>query len=433
MNRSRSVLFGVAAGVMVSACSSSPSQPASVVAGAASIVAGASAAPANGAVIGYGAQPLTLAVQNAVVTQAAAGAATYTFEVATDAAFVNKVQTKDGVAQGANGQTSVKLDVLAGGKDYFWHARAQGGGTTGVFGAAFKFTLGPQVSIGAPVIVAPLSGAQTVGSPTFTVTNVTRSGPVGPITYRFDIADSAAFSTIVLTRTVAEGGAGQTSFTPPSDLTPNKTFFWRVVALDVANAASSTSVAQTFVTSLVIDLSKVIYLKGPDLSTWKQTGIITNVEQDGNVGLGGPMCISFTDPGWPDTPWIYAGPNDPPGFGIYGNQWYFANINGQWYGGPGEWLYRGAATCKAGQGTTTIGRDSGFGEPFSSWVPKVGELVGYAVSASARALPAMSTVQERTNVVLVPWRDSSIQGFTSGSQPAGVGVIQGLASPAAAR
>jgi hypothetical protein len=426
--------MGIAFSATVVGCTSSPSQPASVVAGSASIVAGAPSSPANGATIGYGAQPLTLAVQNAVVTQAAAGAATYTFEVATDAAFVNKVQTKDGVAQGTAGQTIVKLDLLAGGKDYFWHARAQGGGTTGVFGTAFKFTLGPQVTIGVPVIVAPLSAAQTVGSPTFIVTNVTRSGPVGPITYRFDIADNAAFFPITLSATVPEGANGQTTFVPPSDLAANKTFFWRVTANDANDAVASTSVTQTLVTSLVIDLSRVIYLKGPDLSTWKQTGQITSVEQDGSTAAGGPMCIAFTDPGWPDTPWIYAAPGDPPGFGIYGNQWYFANIGGQWYGGPGEWLYRGAAACKAGQGTTTIGRDSGFGEPFASWVPKVGELVGYSVSASARALPLMSTVQERTNVVLVPWHDSSIQGFSTGSSKAtSVGVIQGLTSPAVGR
>jgi hypothetical protein len=165
------------------------------------------------------------------------------------------------------------------------------------------------------------------------------------------------------------------------------------------------------VTSLTIDLTKVVYLTGPDLSTWSQTGRILSVEQDGSVAAGGPMCISFTDPGWPDAKWIYGGSD--PNFGVYGNQWYFANINGTWYGGPGEWLYRGAATCKAGQGTNTIGPDSGFGNPFSSWAPKVGELVGYAVSASARALPQMSTVQERTDVVLVPWRDSSIQPFSN--------------------
>ena len=60
------------------------------------------------------------------------------------------------------------------------------------------------------------------------------------------------------------------------------------------------------------------------------------------------MCISFTDPGWPDAKWIYGG--DDPNFDIYGNQWYFANINGTWYGGPGEWLYRGAATLQGRTG-----------------------------------------------------------------------------------
>jgi hypothetical protein len=222
------------------------------------------------------------------------------------------------------------------------------------------------------------------------------------------VSTSATFATIAATGTVAEG-VNETDFAPAADLPIQSTLFWRVTAIDSANAISSpASTPQSFVTSLTIDLTKVVYLKGPDLSTWKQTGKIMSVEQDGNAAVGGPMCIAFTDPGWPDAKWIYAGPNDPPDFGIYGNQWYFANIGGTWYGGPGEWLYRGAAACKAGQGTNTMGRDSGFGEPFTSWVPKPGELVGYAVSASARALPAMSTVQERTDVVLQPWFDSSL-------------------------
>jgi hypothetical protein len=204
---------------------------------------------------------------------------------------------------------------------------------------------------------------------------------------------------------VAEG-VNETGFVPGADLPINATLFWRATAIDPASGVSAASAPQSFTTSLAIDLTKVVYLKGPDLSTWRQTGRILSVEQDGNAGTGGLMCIAFTDPGWPDAKWIYGG--DDPNFGVYGNQWYFANIGGTWYGGPGEWLYRGAAVCKAGQGTRTIGPDSGFGNPFSSWVPKAGEFVGYAVSASARALPAMSTVQERTDVVLVPWRDSSL-------------------------
>ena len=38
------------------------------------------------------------------------------------------------------------------------------------------------------------------------------------------------------------------------------------------------------------------------------------------------------------------------------------------------------------------------------------------VSASARALPQMATVQERTDVVLQPWHDSSLQGFLTALQ-----------------
>src|SRR5471030_201180 len=49
------------------------------------------------------AQPITLVVQNAVASKAGT---TYIFEVAADVAFT-KVQTKDGIAEGSSGQTSV--------------------------------------------------------------------------------------------------------------------------------------------------------------------------------------------------------------------------------------------------------------------------------------------------------------------------------------
>jgi len=70
--------------------------------------------------------------------------------------------------------------------------------------------------------------------------------------------------------------------------------------------------------------------------------------------------------------------------------------------------YRGASSCKAGQGTRTIGPDSGFGQPFSSWVPQVGELVGFMVSSVARNGPVKRTVDERSNVILQPWLDTSL-------------------------
>src|SRR5947209_8231586 len=60
-------------------------------------------------------QPLTLTVRNAVTSGTTP--LTYSFEVATDAAFASKVFTKDGVAAG-NGTTALKIEKLAANKSY---------------------------------------------------------------------------------------------------------------------------------------------------------------------------------------------------------------------------------------------------------------------------------------------------------------------------
>jgi hypothetical protein len=392
----------------VTSCgSSNPAQP-SAGSGSltSSIVAPRPLTPANSARIRNTEQPVTLAVQNAASTKPGV---TYTFEVATDAAFTTKVQTKDPVAEGTGGQTSVKLDPLAAAKDYYWRARATGGGTTGVFGAVSTFTIGPAIVLSPPLAVRPLSGAQTGGRPAFTVTNATAQGPAGALTYKFEISASASFAPMLVTALVPET-ATQTTFTPTTDLAANTMLFWRATAVDAVNGITSVpSAAQSFTTALAIDLTKVVYLKSPDVSGWPQTANLILVEQDG--AGSGPMCMTFTDPGWPDSHWPFS---DDPNFGVYANQWYFANIGGIWYGGAGEWIYRGAGSCKAGQGTRTIGPDSGFGQPFSSWVPKPGELVGYMVSSVARQGPVRRTVDERSNVIVRPWHDSALQGFGAG-------------------
>ncbi len=415
---SRAAVALVAVATAVACSKSSPTQPTPAAPTAAAVANAASTAsvtvprpvtPTNNAQIKFLDQPVTLTVINAVTTKT--DPLTYTIEIATDAAFGNKVQTKDGVAEGSSGQTSVRLDALAGATDYFWHGRATGGGTVGPFGAVYKFTIGPQITINAPAPVQPLTGAQTVARPTFSVTNAVRQGPAGPITYRFDIARDAAFTSLVATSTVTEG-SGRTSYTPASDLPAQTTLYWRATAIDASDAISSTaSATQSFTTSLAIDLTKVVYLRSPDVSAWPRTANLTLVEQDGNAATGGLMCMSFTDPGWPDSPWPYGGSD--PNFGVYANQWYFANIGGTWYAGAGEWMYRGAAVCKAGQGTYTIGPDSGFGPPFSTWVPKPGEMVGFMVSSVARAGAVKRTVDERSNVIVQPWHDSSLQGFST--------------------
>jgi hypothetical protein len=397
---------------VVAGCGSNPAHPSSPANGGAaaaltgSVTTPLALQPAAGAVIKNVDQPVTLVVRNAVVTRP--GDATYTFEIASDAAFATKVQTKSGVAAGTAGQTSVELDPLPAGAGYYWHARVESAGTTGVFSAAAKFTVGPAVVLAAPAPVSPLNGTQTVARPTFIVSNASRQGPAGAITYSFEIAANAAFSPVIAAGTVTEG-TGQTSFTPAADLAPNQTYYWRATAADVANGVSSpASTAQTFTTSLAIDLSRVIisYPDAPsEIASWKETATIIAVEQDGNPATGGPMCISFSlSDDWPSVP-FFGDPSVP----VYANQWYFANIGGQWYAGPGEYLRADrSVTCKSGQGTNAIGPDGGWTGPMRTWVPRVGEMVGYMMSTPARNYSIHHTINERSNIVVQPWRDTSL-------------------------
>ena len=237
----------------VVACSTSnnPAQPSSGGStsqsdATASVTAPQMLTPSAGAVVRNADQPLTLVVRNAVVTQNAT--ATYTFEVATDAAFANKAFTKSGVPQGSNGQTSLTIDRIGAAADYFWHARAEGGGTVGPFSAARRLTIGPEVIVQAPVPIGPLTGAQTPPRPVLRVRNAVRQGPAGAITYRFEIATTSAFTTIVATGTNVEG-VNETGFTPASNLAIGATFFWRAFAIDASNGVTSApSAAQSFTT-----------------------------------------------------------------------------------------------------------------------------------------------------------------------------------------
>jgi hypothetical protein len=230
-------MLSLAALLAAAACSSSPASP------AVPTVAPQQLTPANGAQIANQAQPVTLVVQNAVASKAGT---TYTFEVATDIAFTNKVQTKDGIAEGSNGQTSVRLDPLAAAKDYYWHARAQAPGGTGTFTDLFKFTIGSAVTLAAPTPIGPLTNATTTPLPALRVSNVTRSGSAGAITYKFEIARDAGFGSIIVTGTNTEG-VNETGFIPTTELPTGALLFWRATAIDAANSVtSSPSATQSF-------------------------------------------------------------------------------------------------------------------------------------------------------------------------------------------
>lgn len=238
-----SALAALAIACSSSSNSTSPSNSSSLTG---SVTVPRASQPAANAAIRYADQPVVLGVQNAAVTSTSG--TLYTFEVATDPAFASKVQTKDNVAAGSTGVTTVKLDSLAGSKDYYWHARATAGGTNGPFSAVAKFTMGAPVTISPPAPIGPLTGTTTPPRPDLHVANAGRTGPAGPITYLFEIATSSAFTSIFMSATKSEG-AGVTSFVPGSDLPIGTTFFWRATAIDASNGVSSgPSSPQSFTT-----------------------------------------------------------------------------------------------------------------------------------------------------------------------------------------
>ena len=98
----------------------------------------------------------------------------------------------------------------------------------------------PVVSIAAPAPLSPVAGTTSFGWPTLIVANSIKTNTTNALLYRFDISNRDDFAIVQVTETVAEG-AGQTSYRPPSttQVSTEGAFFWRVVAIDQANAVQS--------------------------------------------------------------------------------------------------------------------------------------------------------------------------------------------------
>lgn len=409
----------VGAAVLVAACgtskSSNPLSP--TVAGpipGVNISAPKLVDPGAGTKIPVGQQPLTLTVENA--TTNGQRPLKYVFEVAMDAGFTNKVFSKGDITPG-DGKTSVRLpDPLAAGRTYYWRAQALDGANTGPYASPANFDVYTPVVIDAPVPVSPVGGAVITSlRPTCVTKNAGRSGPAGAISYTFQIADNESFGAAIAVVTVAEGSS-QTQFTLAQELANSKTYYWRVRAFD-ANVTGGWSATQYFATPAAaptpppnpppgpgpspgdnLDLGTVVIVKGPaNFSSWSATSQISSVTTN-----GGQLCIQHSMLGkWPSTIFF-----DDPNTLVEGNQWVFAFINGRWYGGAADW-YRPGQACK-GVDAASIGRDAFYDprdEPLHSWVPRPGEQVGFASSTPARAWPDMRTLDQRTNTVIVPWRD----------------------------
>jgi hypothetical protein len=394
MQRCLSPLAALCVLAMAAACSTE-----SPAGGSNSITAPTPVFPPMGAQLSYSTQPLTLVVQNAVTT--GKQASTYTFEVASDAGFASIVAKKENVAEGS-GNTGVKLDGnLAGGKGYYWRARANDGSVAGPNSPVINFSVGAAVDLQAPQPEAPDANATVGPRPTFVIRNAARSGPVGTIYYRFEVSDSTSFGGSAVQATVQEQGGptGQTSWVPDVDLPTGKTLYWHVRTTDPANNISSAySNTRSFGVSKTgdeIDPATITWLTevSEDVSDWRITSEVTSVSIDTRT-----ICVDHTKAGqWPIA--NIFGDGTP----IEGNMVFVANIGGKWYAASIDWLKTGVV-CK-GMTADEIGVDQVRVPPMDgSWPgPRMGDKVGLLMTTPSSNRIYMRTVNERTNIKLVTW------------------------------
>jgi hypothetical protein len=370
------------------------------------------ATPTAGQRLRFAEQPLTLTVKNAA--SSGSTALTYSFQVASDAAFASVVYSKDGVAEGG-GQTSLKIDKLAGSKDYFWRARAMSGGLTGPFAAGRTFNVGPEVVLQTPLLAAPAnSGTANGANPTLAVSNVDRTGPTGQVFYRFEVSDSPAFSSLVFVNTVAEQAGSQTSAQVAAQLVANATYYWRVQASDPSNAVTSPFSSVFSFRFVPFDMRQAaIYDSPPDLGFWDETAKITQVDFTVEAFL-----VDFDRRNGPNR-WRDLDFGDGKGGTLQYTLGMCLNINSRWNCSAVVQFWFGRELT-ASTPPSYVGRnwfyDSRWG-PMNGHQPENGEQVGLFVGTGnlrgkSHTGASCPQICERSNVALVPWHNDDFAKFT---------------------
>ena len=370
--------------------------------------------PEAGLKIAMNNQPVTLLIQNAGSN--GPRPLVYSFDVATDANFNSTVFSRDNITPGDAGRTSLRLsDPLATGHTYFWRTRAQDGANTGPYSPVSSFTVFTPIVINDPVPTSPAPNAVVDGiRPSLVVTDATRSGPVGAITYLVEIGDNDAFNNKIAW-TVAEQ-PNQTTLALQQDLAYSKLYFWHVRAFDPtttgpfsATRAFSTPAAPAVpppsapptgpAANDAINLGlATIYNSPQDVANWPATATITRLD----IG-GAGVHIDFTKrdgPGsWPDVPFQIEGEN------LEYTLWIVLNINGHWYTSGCIQFWRGLD--RNGGPPSQYGQNWYYDPQrwgvMSGYQPSNGEMVGFFVTAGDARNNGAVTTRERSSVVLVPF------------------------------
>ena len=378
--------------------------------------------PQSGSKIAIDKQPVTMLIENAGST--GPRPLTYTFEIATDTGFSNKVFTRDGIAQGDGGRTSLRMtDALATGHTYFWRVRAEDGANTGPYAPPASFDIFTPIVIDVPGLTAPAPNSTVLNvRPTFTLTNSARSGPAGPITYLIELADSDSYANKVATWTASET-PGQTNLVSPVDLSYGKVYYWHARAYD-PTTLGPWSVTQAFqmlaepapvstpgpsvpsgpAPNDAINMNSVIIHNSPtDVPSWRVTTTLSRLD----LMPSGAHVVFDKQSSWPEV--------TPPGWagGIQYTLWIVLNINGQWHASGCIEYWR--SLYENGGPVSDYAMNWYFDPvrwaPMTGHQPAPGEQVGFLVTAGDQRNNGPNSVRERSNVVMVSFPTAAGRSF----------------------
>jgi hypothetical protein len=377
--------------------------------------------PSTGTKISVDKQPVTLLIENAGSN--GPRPLSYSFDIATDTGFNNKVFSRDSVPQGDGGRTSLKMtDALATGYTYYWRVRAQDGANTGPYATPAAFTIFTPIVIDVPGLTAPAPNSTVLTlRPTFTIANAPRSGPVGQINYLIELADSDSYANKVASWNVAET-PNQTSTVSPVDLAYGKVYYWHARAYDPTTVGPWTA-TQAFqmlaepapiytppppsssgpAPNDAINLNTVIVHNSPNPTSWPATTTLQRLD----LMPSGAHVVFDKQSSWPEVV--------PPGWsgGIQYTLWIVLKINGQWHASGCIEYWRGLYESggPVSQYAMNWYYDPIRWAPMSGHQPAPGEQVGFFVTSGDARNNGPNSVNERSNVVLVSFPANSGQSF----------------------
>ncbi len=172
----------------------------------------------------------------------------YVVELASDAAFTNKVFAQSKVTPGSGTQTSIVVDAaLTAERTYYWRAKADDGANESDYSSVAKFDIVVPVVIEPPVPVSPVSGLVASSTrPPLIVNNAGVQGRAGKVSYWFEVALDQAFAKTIVALGVDRSSGATTSAQMP-ELPAGTLLFWRVVGIGVnGTVTGSWSLTQSF-------------------------------------------------------------------------------------------------------------------------------------------------------------------------------------------